>query len=310
MSWRSINFDWNRARAFLVTAEEGSFSAAARALDMTQPTLGRQVCALENELGVTLFERSARGLTLTPSGVDLLEYVKGMADAANRFSLAATGHTQTVAGKVSISASEATAAFVLPPILARLRQQAPGIEIELIATNDSSDLIRREADIAIRAYRPTQPELITRKLQDLRAHLYGATSYLSRLSKRSCPADFNGADFLCFDHTSVIQDELNKRGFNLTQKNFPVTIANHLVQWELVKAGVGIGFMTQDIGDAEPLVERVLADFAAFEVELWLVVHRELHTSKRLKLVFDFLAESLSSSPKSGTVGLSGNLNN
>ncbi|ALS97493.1 LysR family transcriptional regulator [Lacimicrobium alkaliphilum] len=293
MSWRGINFDWNRARAFLVTAEEGSFSAAARALNMTQPTLGRQVCALEAELGVTLFERSSRGLILTPSGHDLLIEVRAMADAAGRFSLTATGHTQTVAGKVSISASEATAAFVLPAILARLRQQAPGIEIELIATNDSSNLIRREADIAIRAYRPVQPELIVRKLGDIRAHLYGAKSYLARFSRRTCAADLNGADFLRFDHGTVLEDELNQRGFALTEKNFPVTIASHLVQWELVKAGVGIGFMTEDIGDAEPLVDRALADFPAFEVGLWLVVHRELHTSRRLKLVFDFLAEAL-----------------
>lgn len=293
MSWRGINFDWNRARAFLVTAEEGSFSAAARALDMTQPTLGRQVSSLEAELGVTLFERSSRGLILTPSGHDLLLQARAMAEAAGRFSLTASGHTQTIEGKVSISATEATAAFVLPSVLARLRQHAPGIEVELIATNQSSDLMLREADIAIRAYRPEQSELIVRKLSSIRAHLYGSKDYLRRFQRRKSAADLSGADFLRFELNSLLKDELNKRGFNLYDKNFAVTAANHLVQWQLVKAGVGIGFMTEEVGDAEPLVERALPDFPAFEAQTWLVVHRELHTSRRLKLVFDFLAEAL-----------------
>ncbi|WP_210401728.1 LysR family transcriptional regulator [Lacimicrobium sp. SS2-24] len=295
MSLRGINFDWNRARAFLVTAEEGSFSAAARALDMAQPTLGRQVNALESELGVTLFERSSRGLTLTPSGHDLLIQVKAMAEAAGRFSLAASGHTQAIEGRVSISATEATAVYVLPPILARLRSQAPGIEVELIATNNTSDLMLREADIAIRAYRPEQPELIVRKLGGIKAHLYGTVAYLARFLRRQSPQDLSEADFLRFELNSLLEEELNRRGFQLSEKNFPVTAASHLVQWELVKAGLGLGFMIEEVGDAEPLVERALPGFPAFEAETWLVVHRELHTSRRLRLVFDFLADALQS---------------
>lgn len=115
MDWRSINFDWNRARAFLVTAEEGSFSAAARALNTTQPTLGRQVSSLEEELGVALFERTSKGLQLTQSGYELVEYVKVMGEAATNFSRVASGHSETLEGTVCISASEAIAAFVLPP---------------------------------------------------------------------------------------------------------------------------------------------------------------------------------------------------
>lgn len=293
MSWRGINFDWNCARAFLVTAEEGSFSAAARALGMTQPTLGRQVSSLEAELGVTLFERSSRGLLLTPSGHDLLSQAKAMAEAAGRFSLNAGGHSQAVEGKVSISATEATAAFVLPSILARLRQHAPGIEIELIASNHSSDLMLREADIAVRAYRPDQPELIVKKVRGIRAHLYGSKDYLLRFQQPRMISDLNSANFLRFESDNMLEEELNRYGFALNEKNFPVTAANHLVQWELVKAGLGIGFMTEEVGDTEPLVERALPHLPAFEADTWLVVHRELHTSRRLRLVFDFIAESL-----------------
>jgi len=123
MDWRAVKFDWNRARAFLVTAEEGSLSAAARALGLAQPTLGRQVDALEEELGVVLFERVGRGFTLTPSGLELLEHVRAMGEAANRVSLAAAGQSQSIEGNVSIAASETYSAMLLPKIVARLRRE-------------------------------------------------------------------------------------------------------------------------------------------------------------------------------------------
>ena len=294
MSWRSIKFDWNRARAFLVTAEEGSLSAAARALDLTQPTLGRQVAALEQELGVALFERVGRGLELTPSGLDLVEHVRAMGDAANRMSLTASGQSDSLEGNICITATEVMAAFVLPPILQKLRQKEPGIEIELIASNSTSDLRRREADIAVRSFRPTQSDLIARKVCDLNAHLYAATSYLRRFGNPSSPEDLGGADFLGFDRTNLLITGLNERGFNLTLRNFPVITESHLVQWELVKYGLGIGFMTENIGDAEPMVERALPHFDPFQVEVWLVAHRELKTSRRVRMVFDFLDSELS----------------
>src|SRR3954447_21314158 len=166
MDWRSVRFDWNRARAFLITAEEGSLSAAARALGLTQPTLGRQVDALEAELGVVLFERVGRGLTLTAGGLDLLEHVRAMAEAADRFALVASGQSQTLEGAVCITASEVISAFLLPPVLAQIRKKHPGIEIKLVATNEVRDLRRREADIAIRSGRPTDENLVTTRLRD------------------------------------------------------------------------------------------------------------------------------------------------
>lgn len=296
MDWRSIKFDWNRARAFLVTAEEGSLSAAARALNMNQPTLGRQVAALEEELGVALFERAGRGLELTPSGLDLVEFVRTMGDAATKFSLAASGQSDILEGNICITATEAMAAFELPVIIHKLRQQEPGIEIELIASNSSSDLKRREADIAIRAFRPTQPDLIAKKLRNVYARLYAAPGYLKKLGHPASPKGFSDADFIGFNRLEEFINGLNERGFSLTYRNFPIITENHLVHWELVKQGVGIGVMPENIGDAEPLVDRVLPDIEPFEIEVWLVAHRELKTSRRIRMVFDFLAEELSSS--------------
>ncbi|MEH6627782.1 MAG: LysR family transcriptional regulator [Motiliproteus sp.] len=294
MDWRSVKFDWNRARAFLVTAEEGSLSAAARALGMTQPTLGRQVAALEQELSVALFERGGRGLELTPSGLELVDYVRAMGEAASRLSLAATGHSESIAGHICITATEAMAVYGLPPLIKKLRHLEPGITIELIATNSTSDLKRREADIAIRAFRPTQPDLIAKKLCDQPAHLYATPTYLAGLGLPDCPEDYSEADFIGFDDEHLLMNALNERGFELTPGNFPVLTENHILHWELVKQGVGIGIMVEDVGDAEPAVVRVLPDLGPYTGSLWLVAHRELRTNRRVRTVFDFLADELS----------------
>jgi len=294
MDWRSVIFDWNRARAFLVTAEEGSLSAAARALDMTQPTLGRQVTALEEELGVALFERVGRGLELTPSGLELVEHVRAMGDAANRLSLTASGQSTSIEGNICITATEVMAAFGLPPIIQKLRQMEPGIDVELIASSSTSDLKRREADIAIRAFRPTQPDLIAKKVGDVKFNLYAAASYLKLLGNPASQDDLSEADFIGFDKTDRLLIALKETGLNLTPQNFPVTTENHLVLWELVKQGVGIGIMPEDVGDVEPLVKRALPHLEPLKGETWLVAHRELKTSRRVRMVFDFLASELS----------------
>jgi DNA-binding transcriptional LysR family regulator len=293
MDWRAIRFDWNRARAFLVTAEEGSLSAAARALGMAQPTLGRQVDALEEELGVVLFERVGRGLTLTPNGLDLLDHVRAMGEAANRMALSAAGQSQSIEGKVVIAASDVYAAFLLPPILAKLRQAQPGIAVEIVVSTKASDLLRREADIAIRNFRPSEPDLVARKIRDVPARLYATPAYLDSLNNPQLPYDLRQADFISIDGSGMFLKGLNAMGFHLTERNFPILTENYLVMWELVKHGLGIGILDGAIGDAEPKVTRVLPDLAPLMFPIWLVAHRELNTSRRIRLVFDLLAKEL-----------------
>lgn len=294
MNWTQVRFDWNRARAFLVTAEEGSLSAAARALGLTQPTLGRQVDALEEELGVALFERVGRGLTLTESGLGLLEHVRAMGEAASRVSLTASGRSQSVEGLVTITASEVVAAFLLPPILARLRSRHPGLEIKIVASIAVRDLRRREADIAIRSGKPTDPALIATRLRDTPGRLYATPSYLRAIGSPRTMAELSRADFIGFsDDGDRFLDGLNAMGFALTRRNIPFHTGDHLVLWELVKQGLGIGVMIEEVGDAEPLVERVLPTMPPIPVPMWLVAHREVHTSRRVRLVFDLLAEAL-----------------
>lgn len=293
MDWRAIKFDWNRARAFLVTAEEGSLSAAARALGMAQPTVGRQVSALEQELGVVLFERVGRGLTPTPGALELLDHVRSMGEAAGRVSLAASGRAQTIDGTICITASEVVCAYLLSPIIARLRTEYPGIHVDLVASNQARDLRRREADIAVRNFRPTDPDLVTKKVKEVGGRLYAAVEYLERIGRPREMQALSRADFIGFDRGDALIDGLNAMGMSLTQANFVLVTDNQLVQWELVKQGVGIGMMTDDIGDLEPRVERALPPMAAIPVPMWLTTHREVHTSRRVRVVFDLLAEAL-----------------
>jgi len=293
MEWHSIQFDWNRARAFLVTAEEGSLSAAAKALGLTQPTLGRQVSALEAELGVELFERSGRSLKLTASGLELVEHVRAMGAAASRVSLKAAGQAQSIEGVTRISASEVAAAHLLAPVIGRLRQAAPGVTIEVLATHAASDLMRREADIALRGFRPQQPDLIARRVRDTRIRLYATPRYLNSLPRDNGAPALSQAEYIGFDDSERMIELLNARGMNLGYRNFPVLTLSQLVQWEWVKTGVGIGLMLEEVGDNEPLVRRVLPDEDPILYPAWLVAHRGLRTSRRVQLVFEYLAEHL-----------------
>ena len=293
MDWRTVKFDWNRARAFLVTAEEGSLSAAARALGMAQPTLGRQVSALEEELGVVLFERVGRGLTLTPGGEDLLRHVRAMGEAAGRVSLAASGQATSIEGTISITASEIYSAYLLPPIVARLRREAPGLAVEIVASNATVDLQRREADIAVRSYRPTQPDLIARKIRDDVARLYATEDYLARLGPVSRPEDLSAAQIIAIDDRGAMMKAFNAHGLQLTEDNFRIATGSHLVHWQMVRAGVGIGVVPESVGDADPRMRRVLPDLEPIVFPMWLTTHRELNTSRRVRMVFDVMAEEL-----------------
>lgn len=294
MNWKSVRFDWNRARAFLVTAEEGSLSAAARALGMAQPTLGRQVAALEDELGLALFDRSGRGLTLTPNGLELVEHVRAMGEAATRVSRAASGKSQEIAGPICITASEIYAVFLLPRVIAQLRADHPGLEIEIVAANEIRDLRRREADIAVRNTRPSQPDLIARKVADDTGWFYAAPAYLDRIGRPETPADMARTEILGFERSEAHVSRMNAFEFGLTGRNFPIVCQNHLLHVEYARRGLGIGMFPEWLGEADPGLERVLPAHPPISFPIWLVAHRDVNSSRRVRLVFDVLARALS----------------
>jgi DNA-binding transcriptional LysR family regulator len=283
--------DWTHIRAFLATADAGTLSAAARQLNLTQPTLSRQVSALEESLGVMLFERLGRRLALTDAGRELLPHGRKMLEGADGLCLAASAQAQSIEGTIRITASDMMSAFVLPPVLQILRQQAPRLSIDIVAANDIRDLMRREADIAIRHVRPDQPELITRLVQEATAHFYAAPSYLARRGQPGSLAALSSHEFVNFGDVQRSIEFLAPLGVHLTPDNFRIGSNSGLAAWELVRQGFGIGAMADDVVEHSSGVERLLTDQPPIRFPVWLTTHRELHSSRRIRLVYDLLAE-------------------
>ncbi|MEL6205299.1 MAG: LysR family transcriptional regulator [Pseudomonadota bacterium] len=292
MQWPGADFDWNQVRAFLATAEAGSLSAAARMTGQTQPTLGRQVAALEARLGVVLFERVGRSLELTSTGRDLLQHVRTMGAAAERMSLVARGLSEAVEGQVSISAADGIASMLLPRALARIRETAPGIAIEVIAANEISDLQRREADIAIRHVRPDAPDLVARLLGESVAHFYASRDYLDRRGRPRILADMAEHDIIGLSTPEQFAEGLTQRGVPTDPARIPLFSTHSVVTWELARAGLGVTMISDGVAARWPEMERILPEVEV-RFPTWLTVHREVRTSRRIRLVYDHLAEAL-----------------
>lgn len=290
-------FDWNQLHAFLETADTGSLSAAARKLGLTQPTLSRQVAAIEASLGVTLFERVGKAMALTAAGLDLLEHARAMGAAAESLTLAATGRSQAVEGVVTVSASDIVATCLLPPLVRAMRQKAPGIAIEVIASNALSDLRRREADIAIRNLKPEQPDLIARFIREATAHFYAAEDWVHANGHPRSAADAASCAFVGSDRSGRYLAYLRQHGLPVAESNFSCYVDHTTTHWALVQQGLGIGAMMDEIACATPGMVRVLDDVPPVRFPIWLVTHRELRTSRRIRVVFDWLAEGLSAAP-------------
>jgi DNA-binding transcriptional LysR family regulator len=287
------NLDWNQLKAFLETAETGSLSAAARKLGLTQPTLSRQVAAIEQRMGVTLFERVGKAMALTPTGLDLLEHARAMGAAAEALSLAATGRSQAVGGVVSVSASDAVAAYLLPPLVQRLREQEPGIAIEVISSNALSDLLRREADIAIRHVKPEQPDLIARLIREATASFYASEDWVNTHGHPRSGEDAAHLPFVGSDRSGQFLAYLRAHGLPLSEANFSCYCDHSVAHWALVRQGMGIGAMMDEIARDTPRMVRVLDDLPPVRFPIWLVTHRELRTSRRIRVVFEALAQGL-----------------
>lgn len=285
--------DWNSARAFCATADAGSLSAAARKLGLTQPTLSRQVASLEAGLGVTLFERVGKRLVLTDTGLALLEHARTMAAAADALALAAEGKTQDVSGRVVISATDVFSAYLLPEIIAHVRELAPQLTLVVVSTDSISDLRRREADIAIRHVRPTEPELIGRLVVEMTAHFYAAQSWVARNGLPQSVADLGKVDMLGFEPVERFVEHLSTAGIALTSDQCRIVSANAVALFEMTRRGLGVGLMLRECAERMPELVRLLPELSGTRVPVWLVSHRELHTSKRVRLVFDAIAERL-----------------
>lgn len=288
-----MSFDWNLAKTFLAVADEGSLSAAARALGQTQPTVSRQVAALEQSLNITLFERTGRSVVLTQAGIELLDHVRAMASGANMLSLAASGKSQSIEGKVVITASELMSAHILPPILNDLSEQAPLLELDVVADNSVRDLVRREADVAIRHARSDQPSLVVRRVSDQLMRFYASHDYL-RARDAPTAGDLSLHQIISYIEADRMLDYLLPAGLKLTRANFRAGSSSQLVALQMARAGMGMIILPDRIGTTIPELVQVLETIETFRVPTWVVAHRELRTSRRVRRVFDHLADNLS----------------
>jgi DNA-binding transcriptional LysR family regulator len=289
----AADFDWTLMRSFLAVIDHGSLLGAARALRGSQPTVGRHVAALERQLGTALFERTARGLVPTAAAGAVAEHARAMQHHADTIRRTVAGQREQATGTVRITASQTVACYLLPPILAALREVLPGIAIELVASNALSNLLRREADIAVRMVRPVQASLVARRIAQVDVGAWAATGYLQRHGRPRVPADLLAHRLLGFDTDDTIVRAFAARGVPLTREAFVLRSDDHVVLWQALVAGIGIGFAANWLAARTPQVQRVLPDLPIPVLPVWLTVHREIRSSRRIRAVYDVLAEQI-----------------
>ncbi|MEM8728306.1 MAG: LysR family transcriptional regulator [Pseudomonadota bacterium] len=285
--------DWTLVQSFLAVAETGSLSAAAKTLGRSQPTLGRQIQTLEAALGASLFERHARGLRVSPTGISLLPHARTMRAALHSLSLAAAEQAGALAGTVRLTASLFLSHYVLPPVLAEIRAQAPEIDLELLASDDSESLHFQKADIALRMYRPDQLDLVTRHLAEIEIAAFAATSYLDRRGRPDSEQALRDHDLIGFDQNPLIRDMMRARGLEMARKDFAVRCDNQATYLALLQAGCGIGFTQVPVGRMTPGLEQLDLALGVPPLPLWIAAHEKMRMTPRIRKVWDLLVQDL-----------------
>jgi DNA-binding transcriptional LysR family regulator len=287
------NIGWELYRSFLAVLTHGSLSAAARALGITQPTVGRHVAELEASFKQTLFTRSRTGLMPTEAALTLRSYAEAMHSNAAALERAMAGQGQTTGGTVRITASEVIAVEVLPLAMARLRQAHPQLTIELVATNRVQDLLQREADIAVRMTAPKQEQLIARSVGHVKVGLHARVDYLQQFGTPALPAELVGHTMIGFDTETPFLRAASKQVPGWSREGFALRSDSDLAQLALIRAGAGIGFCQSAVARRDANLVQVLPEHLTFQLDAWVTMHEDLRNSPRCKVVFDALVQCL-----------------
>lgn len=284
---------WELYRTFLEVLRDGSLSGAARRLGLSQPTTGRHIDALEAALGVSLFTRSPRGLIATPAALALAPHAESMAAASAALCRAASGEAAAEHGSVRVTASDIMGCEVLPTILAGFRRAHPGIALELALTNRTEDLLRRDADIAVRMIRPTQNALIARRIGKTRIGLYAHRDYLEKFGMPKSIADLDAHCLIGFDRDDRSFRSVGPLAQQLTREKFGFRCDSDPAQLAALRAGFGIGGCQAKLARRTPELLSVLPGAIQFALEIWIVMHEDLKATRRVRLLFDHLAIGL-----------------
>jgi DNA-binding transcriptional LysR family regulator len=285
--------NWDYYRTFLAVAKEGSLSAAARALGLTQPTVGRHIDALEQSLGVHLFTRSPHGLLTTEAADELMPFARQLASNAAALLRAASGQSESVRGTVRISASEAVGVEVLPPILADLHAANPELTIELSLSDSVEDLLRQEADIAVRMVEPKQEALVTRRIGSIPLGFHAHRHYLEARGMPASLSDLAGHSIIGFDRETAFIRAMRKRLPELDAVRFALKTDNNIAQLAAIRAGFGIGICQIGIARRDPDLVRVLPKEFEFSLDTYLAMHENLRNTPRCRVTFDALVNGL-----------------
>lgn len=289
------NFDWTLVRSFLAVLDAGSVTAAARRIGATQPTLSRHVAELEAQLGVPLFERTGRGVTPTGAALAIAEAARRMQDAALALAGGLVRSRAATRGVVRVTTSQVAATWLLPRVLVRFQRAHPAIEIELVASNELSNLLRREADIAVRMVRPAQSSLVARKLGEIEIVAAAHSSYLAKAPPLRRAEDLLAHRLVGYDRDEVILRGFARMGVTLSRADFAVRTDDQVAYGRLVAEGAGIGFVARYNLREWPGVVALLPSLAIPALPCWLAVHREIRSNPLMRTVYDFLARELPS---------------
>lgn len=265
--------------------------AAARAVGVSQPTLGRHISDLEQRLGVVLFERTGRGLLPTAQAIKLVDAARMMESGATAVWRAATVTDNAISGAVRVSASQPIACVLLPPILAHMRKALPDVTVELVVSNKLSNLLRREADIALRMVRPDQASLVMRRVASVEIAACAHKDYLRRMGRPRQPEDLYAHELIAGDRDNDVERGFAAMGYGTESVRFCLRTDDLMAQWAAVRSAMGVGFIAKYVIPTDPQVAIVLPDLKLPKYPIWLTVHREIRTSARIRAVYDFLSE-------------------
>jgi DNA-binding transcriptional LysR family regulator len=286
-------FDWALVKSFLAVLDAGSLMGAARQLGAQQPTLSRHVAELEAQLGVPLFERTGRGVTPTATALAIADAARRMQDGAQAMGRSLQRQRDATRGCVRIATSQVAAVWLLPPLLAQLQATEPGIQIELVASNALSNLLRREADIAVRMVRPVQSSLIAKKLGDMPIVAAAHENYLKQMGTPRVPKDLLRHRLIGYDRDTTLLRGFAALGLPLKREQFALRTDDQVAYGRLVAAAAGIGFVAAYNLAHWPGVRPLLPNLKVPPLPCWLAVHREIRGSPVVRRVFDYLAAAL-----------------
>ncbi len=288
-----MRYSWDLIRSFHAVAETGSLSAASRLQGLTQPTVGRHIDLLEAELKVPLFIRSRDGMALTPKGEDLFAAAQEVGETASAFERRAAGLDEGIGGTVRISANDIFGVLILPALIGEFIAANPSVDIELVVSNDASNLSKRDADIAIRMFRPTQNDLVARKITQLPLGLFAHQSYLASRPEPASFDDLRNYVFVGYDRDASLIEAARTMGVNFTPSDFKFRTDNILSHIWAIRSGAGIGITHLGLAERWDGVTRVLPDLTLPGLDLWLACHADVRYNKRVRAVMDFLGDRL-----------------